>query len=407
MIETVERFVAKMLTGIGRYWLWIVSGLVVFHAALLLWKRKRRPTTTSVERFPRLSAIDRIMARQKRPIYENSLALDTFCERFRLFAASELHLYYDLKLIRLFVAGLAASRLTIMQGISGTGKTSLAYAFGKFIRNDTVIIPVQPSWRDRSDMLGYYNEFSRRFTESDLLVKMYEAGYSKDVYIAVLDEMNIARIEYYFAEFLSVLELPSPDEWKIGIISDHRPHDPAHIEGGRIRLPVNMWYVGTANNDDSTFAVSDKVYDRAMVIDINGKAKPFEAPRATPVHVTAEYLLSLFEKAQADAPLSTHSLRRIDELDQYLIEHLHITFGNRISHQLRLFVPAYVACGGEEWEAIDYVLCKKVLRKLEGLGISALRMELDAFSEFLIQTFGDGRMPECQAYTHRLKQMNQ
>ena len=84
-------------------------------------------------------------------------------------------------MIRCFIASFAASRLIIMQGISGTGKTSLAYAFGKFVQNDACIIPVQPSWRERSDLLGYFNEFTKRFNETELLEKIYEAQYNRDI----------------------------------------------------------------------------------------------------------------------------------------------------------------------------------------------------------------------------------
>ena len=109
-------------------------------------------------------------------------------------------------------------------------------------------------------LIGYYNEFTKRFNETLLLEKMYEANYSRDMYITVLDEMNIARVEYYFAEFLSLLELPDPEERYLTVVSDTWESDPAQLKSGRIKLPVNMWFIGTANNDDSTFAISDKVY---------------------------------------------------------------------------------------------------------------------------------------------------
>jgi radical SAM superfamily enzyme len=92
--------------------------------------------------------------------------------------------------------------LIILQGISGTGKTSLAYAFGKMIKNEATIASVQPSWRDSSELFGYFNEFTKRFNETEVLAKMYEASYKDDVFITVLDEMNISRVEYYFAEML-------------------------------------------------------------------------------------------------------------------------------------------------------------------------------------------------------------
>ena len=180
-------------------------------------------------------------------------------------------LYYNINLIRLFIASFASNRLIILQGISGTGKTSLAYAFGNFVKNDAVIAPVQPSWRDSSELFGYFNEFTKRFNETEVLTKMYEARYKDNIYITLLDEMNISRVEYYFAEMLSILELPSAEEWIIDLVPNAWESDPKLVENGRLKIPTNMWYIGTINNDDSTFMITDKVYDRAMPINIDEK----------------------------------------------------------------------------------------------------------------------------------------
>ena len=154
------------------------------------------------ERFYMLCEIDKKKDMFGHAKYDKGISLESFCEDFRNFAASKLKLYYDIKDIRRFVAGMAVSKIVILQGMSGTGKTSLAHAFGAFTDNPSTVIPVQPMWKERTDLIGYYNEFTRRFNETLLLTKMYEANYSKDVYVTVLDEMNIARVEYYFAEML-------------------------------------------------------------------------------------------------------------------------------------------------------------------------------------------------------------
>ena len=152
--------------------------------------------------------------------YDSTVTLRGFCEDFRNYAASELGLYYSMDDIRRFVAGMAVSKILILQGMSGTGKTSLAHAFGEFVDNRSTVIPVQPMWKERTDLIGYYNEFTKRFNETVLLEKMYEANLSQDIYVTVLDEMNIARVEYYFAEFLSLLELPNPEERYLTVVSD-------------------------------------------------------------------------------------------------------------------------------------------------------------------------------------------
>ena len=361
--------------------------------------------TQTRQRFFRLSEVDSRMKNAPEPAWQNQVSLEQICVQFRDYAASELHLYYPLDLIRCFIASFAATRLIILQGISGTGKTSLAYAFGKFVENPSTLIPVQPSWRDRSDLLGYFNEFTKRFNETELLTKIYEAQYSDRIYLSVLDEMNIARVEYYFAEFLSILELPSPEEWVIQIVPDQWKLDPALLKGGRLHLPVNMWYAGTANNDDSTFAISDKVYDRAMVLDIDSKTTPFEAPRTSSLCLSSTRFRQLLEESRQKYHLSTENLEKIAQLDDYLAKNLRVAFGNRIMNQFHLFVPAYMACGGAEIDGIDFLICKKVLRKLEAQNPTFIRAEIDGLCERLDQLFGRDVMKHCLEYLRRMQRM--
>ena len=210
-------------------------------------------------RFPRLTLLDEEYKDYKIKKYDNNFTLEELIDDFRCFSASELHLYYDNAILRPFFAGLASSKLIILQGISGTGKTSLAYAWGKFVNNDSCVASVEPSWRDKSDFLGYFNEFTKKFNETRALTEIYTAGFDDNVHTIILDEMNLARVEYYFADLLSILEMPSRSEWLVDIVSSPWPNDPKKLEKGKLRLPGNLWYIGTINNDDSTFMVTDKV----------------------------------------------------------------------------------------------------------------------------------------------------
>ena len=350
-----------------------------------------------------LSEIDRNSEKYRRMIYEKGVTLESFCQDFRNYAANKLKLYYDIEDIRRFIAGLAVSKLVILQGMSGTGKTSLAHAFGSFTDNSSTVIPVQPMWKERTDLIGYYNEFTKRFNETLLLEKMYEANYSEDMYITVLDEMNIARVEYYFAEFLSLLELPNPDERYLDVVSDKWENDPRQFEGGRIKLPENMWFIGTANNDDSTFAISDKVYDRAMILNLDTKCERFSAPFTEKKPISAEQFNALAEKAVKEYGVSKRNAQRLEEFDRYLIDHFHITFGNRIMKQIRTYIPVYVACGGAELTALDDILSKKVIRKLETQNPIYLRNSAEELLAFIDELFGADKMPLCKEYIHRLQ----
>ena len=354
-------------------------------------------------RFCKLCNLDEIRISLQRTSYDEHITLRQFCENFRNYAASRLKLYYDIDDIRRFVAGMAVSKILILQGMSGTGKTSLAHAFGDFIDNTSTVIPVQPMWKERTDLIGYYNEFTKRFNETLLLEKMYEANYSKDMYVTVMDEMNIARVEYYFAEFLSLLELPNEDERLLTVVSDVWDDDPAQLINGNVKLPPNMWFVGTANNDDSTFAISDKVYDRAMIMNLDMKAEPFIAPKTQKTVISAEQFNKLTTEAMKEYEITSRNMKRIEELDKYLIKHFQITFGNRIMKQIKCYIPVFVACGGDELSAIDDILAKKVLRKLEMQNPIYIKNEADGLCAFLDNLFGQDRMVICKAFMARLQ----
>ena len=364
---------------------------------------KTAPETDSAGRFCMLSRIDESRNRYGHRMYDKGVTLEKFCEDFRNYAAYQLKLYYDIDDIRRFVAGMAVSKILILQGMSGTGKTSLAHAFGEFVDNRATVIPVQPMWKERTDLIGYYNEFTKRFNETLLLEKMYEANYSGDMYVTVLDEMNIARVEYYFAEFLSLLELPNPEERYLTVVSDTWESDPAQLTDGRIKLPVNMWFIGTANNDDSTFAISDKVYDRAMVLDLDKKSDRFVAPRTAPIRLSAEHFARLSEAATREYAVSSRNRKRLQLLDQYLVDRFHITFGNRIMKQINTYIPVYIACGGDEMVALDDILAKKVIRKLETQNPIYLRNAAEGLIGYLDELFGAEHMTACKDAIRRLQ----
>ena len=361
-------------------------------------------------RFAKLVAVDN-KYKELNAITEmddySQMPLDLLVEKFRMFAASQLGLYYDVKTIRAFFAGLGSSKIIILEGISGTGKTSLPYAMGKFFQNDAKICSVQPSWRDRSELLGYYNEFTKRFNETDFLKAIYEATYRDDVNLVILDEMNLARIEYYFAEFLSIMEMPNVSEWNIEMITNPDVNtDPAHFKDGKLLIPQNVWFVGTANNDDSTFTITDKVYDRAISLFFSNKGIPFDAEFTEPVSMTYQYLDDMLKEALTNYPISNLTLEKFDKLDSFVISKFKIAFGNRILKQITKFVPCYVACGGTEIEGLDFIFSTKILKKFESLNLAFLKTELKELQNELDKLFGKNAFKESKAYIDTLIKMN-
>ena len=356
-------------------------------------------------RFPKLSLVDLKYRDFVPPEYDDAITLEDFAEGYRAYACSQMRLYYTSETVRRYVAGMAASKLLILEGISGTGKTSLPYSFSRYLDNPATIVSVQPSYRDRTEVMGYFNEFSKRFNETEFLRAMYEAGFRPDPSTIVLDEMNLARVEYYFAEILSVLEMPSHDEWVLDLVPTAWAGDPKGLHDGKITVPDSLWFVGTANNDDSTFTITDKVYDRAIPIELNSRADAFECPAHGAVHVTAEHLQYLFQKAKVEHVVSEEMLAKMHKLDQYLQTRFKLAFGNRILKQMYDFIPVYVACGGTELGGMDYIIARKVLKKFESMNVSFVRDEIKGLIEYIEKTFGEGGLPDSVSYLQRIQNL--
>ena len=358
-----------------------------------------------VHRFPKLQLVDEKYANYVEPAFNNDISLEEFADNYRLFAASQMHLYYTPEIIRRFVAGMAASKLLILEGISGTGKTSLPYSFSRYMNNPATIVSVQPSFRDRTELLGYFNEFSKRFNETEFLRALYEANYRQEPTIIVLDEMNLARIEYYFAEMLSVLEMPSKDEWVLDLVPTAWDGDPVKLDAGKIHVTDGTWFIGTANNDDSTFTITDKVYDRAMPIELNERADAFECDLQPACEITTEHLLYLFQKAKVEHPISDVMMENIQKLDKYLLTRFKLSFGNRIMKHMYDFIPVYVACGGTELDAMDYIVARTVLKKFESLNVSFVRDEITGLISYIEKIFGTEGMNDSKEYLRRIQNL--
>ena len=366
-------------------------------------KEVRKKLRNSKDRYQKLTKLDK-----QTPEYVNitstpDLTLENICVKFRNYACKDLKLYYSLDDIRRYIASLGVSKILILQGMSGTGKTSLPVAFGRFIQHSTTVIPVQPMRKERSDLLGYYNEFTGKFNETMILEKLYEANQTDDMTIIVLDELNIARVEYYFSEFLSLLELPQASSRILEVSSTISKDDPKLLKNGKLQLSDNVWFIGTANNDDSTFAISDKVYDRSMILNLDYRCEPFVVKEETaPIKLSSTLFLKMIEDAKEDYSLTIREKRHIKELDKYVTKHFNITFGNRIMRQIEAYVSIYIACGGTEIEALDDILAKKLLRKLESQNPIYVKSHAEELCNKFDEIFGQDNMKVCQEYIRKI-----
>lgn len=285
-------------------------------------------------------------------------------------AEEEAALHFRLEDIQLLIAGLAMSQLHIFQGISGTGKTSLAKAFAKAVGGHCTDIAVQAGWRDRDDLLGHYNAFEKRFYERDCLQGLYRAqtaAYKDRCNIILLDEMNLSRPEQYFAEFLSALEKNDPRERLISLSESRLPNAPALlVEGRRIRVPHNVWFVGTANHDETTNEFADKTYDRAHVMTLPRHEARFKVEPKPKARFSYASLIERFEAAvtqNADEVGELLEELTTGPLTNILQERFDLGWGNRLERQAKRFVPVYMAAGGRKEDALDHLLASRVFRR--------------------------------------------
>ena len=159
------------------------------------------------------------------------------------------------------------SIIAVLAGVSGTGKSELPKLYAAFGGMNFISVPVQPSWDSQESMLGFYNSIDNKFEPEPMLKYLAQCTedekYSPYMSIVLLDEMNLAHVEHYFADFLSKLEtrrgtarnVPSV-EVKLG----------AGVEPYKLALKRTILWTGTMNQDETTKSLSDKVLDRGLVI---------------------------------------------------------------------------------------------------------------------------------------------
>ena len=332
--------------------------------------------------------------------------LSILVDEFQSYLVDVEKLYFSKKVLRTFIAGMSASRLLLLEGLSGTGKSSLPRSFQNFIGGKSTFLQVQATLRDRTDIIGYFSDLTGYYKETELLKSIYESQYTpEEVNMIVLDEMNISRAEYYFADFLSVYEYPS-ELWKIQLMQTSKDMIlPKKIDKGSLQIPTNIWFIGTINIDDSTFTVTDKVYDRAIVINFNAINEPFEATyhkRLEPISYSE--LVEFFEDCQSNPKLclTKEDKHTIYELLAFLDEEFEIKIGNRIFNQIENFVPTFVGLGGSKLDAIDMMISAKIFRKLDLVFIMDMADSLIKLQRFLNANFKKGALPLCEAKINSL-----
>ncbi|MEE4741438.1 AAA family ATPase [Pseudomonas alliivorans] len=355
--------------------------------------------------FPAMSLMDSDREYRASMDLDEVPDLKVFAEQLqhRIARAEEhVELFYPLEDIRVLLGGLAMSQLHVFQGISGTGKTSLAKAFTKAMGGFCTDIAVQAGWRDRDDLLGHYNAFERRFYEKDCLQALYKTQtprWQDTCNVILLDEMNLSRPEQYFAEFLSALEKNNRGERLISLSETALPNAPAMLsEGRKILVPENVWFIGTANHDETTNELADKTYDRAHVMTLPKQDHRFEIKGMEPASYSYRSLRKAFTKARVDHKEEVvELLQRLtgDAFTEQLGSRFALGWGNRFEKQALDFIPVMLACGASSGEALDHLLSTRVMRqgKVTGrynVGVEAVRNLRGALEDFWVEASLDG-----------------
>ena len=294
-----------------------------------------------------------------------------------LYADPKEKLHFRKEDLQLFVGGLAMSQLHIFQGISGTGKTSLATAFAEAVGGVCTIVPVQAGWRDRADLLGHFNAFEKRYYERNTLQALYRArteAHLDQLHIVLLDEMNLSRPEQYFAEFLAAMELSESNRW-INLMESRPAHGaPKMLRDGRdILLPPNLWFIGTANHDETTNAFADKTHDRAFVLELpkQDTLKEQIAKPQSRASWSYESLHRQFNNARdkyKEQMAELQTLINQSSLTTLLSERFKLGWGNRLESQMKRFVPVVLEVGGTKALAVDHLLASRMFRDGKVIG---------------------------------------
>lgn len=298
--------------------------------------------------------------------------------------------YYDLNTIRIFLAGLHMSPISILQGISGTGKTSLPREFAKALLSDSNyvgldtdnqnkapyrICAVQSGWRDNMDLMGYYNSFEHKYKETDFFKALYVANqpkYSNTLFLIILDEMNLSRPEHYFADFLSLLE-QSASERYISLTNTPKEVLPELIVGGKLKIPENVRFIGTANHDETTLEFAPKTYDRSNLMEMpkNHPDKKNFKKSEEEFNVRYDWLNKKFEEAEKKHNNSFskfHTFINSDEMKVLLMDK-GIGVGNRLEYQAEKFIGVFVESGSDKAKdiavAADHLITSRLFRTLK------------------------------------------
>lgn len=301
---------------------------------------------------------------------------------------------YDAGLIENFYLSLRSKPFVILAGTSGTGKTRLVRLFAEAIGAAYEQVAVRPDWSDSTDLFGHV-DLNGRFVPGKILEFLSEAQQNPEIsFMLCLDEMNLARVEYYLSDFLSVIETR---EWMNGkIVADplvsekeFGVDDGAREKFGEIRFPENLYIVGTVNMDETTFPFSRKVLDRANTIEFDYvdlvPVWPDDAGEVGAVMQENGFLRSRYLKladcAAEDREYVSAVCAELEKVNKVLARaNAHV--GYRVRDEIVFYLLNNREAGLlAENAAMDNEILQKILPRIQGSSASVKSMLCDLFKE--------------------------
>lgn len=315
---------------------------------------------------------------------------------------------YPPGLIENFYLSLKTKPFVILAGVSGTGKTKLIKLFAEAVGATTdngqfTLIPVRPDWSDPSDLIGY-SDLSGKFRPGQVTKVLLKASRNQSrPYFICLDEMNLARVEHYFSDMLSILET---QKWQDeSIVTDPIIQEDSLMQSedqqtyGNLSIPENVYFIGTVNMDETTHPFSKKVLDRANTIEFNvislaqfpGVESEMELSSApTPNQFLRGDYLQLVDAFNSDTEAqikrTTNSLVKINNI----LEETHAQVGFRIRDAVCFYMVYNQRFGFcSEKEAFDRQLLQKILPRIQGSSVSVKRVLLNLLKECVNTRFSE------------------
>ncbi|MEO2601230.1 McrB family protein [Clostridium butyricum] len=352
---------------------------------------------------------------------------------------------YDKSLIKNLYTSLKTKPFVILSGISGTGKSKIVELFAKALGATTEnkrfkLLPVKPDWSDSTDLLGFRN-IEGKFTCGEITEIAYRAMMNPEVpYFVCLDEMNLARVEYYFSDILSIMETRRCNEdgeiiTNVLLSETQIGRDAASISTyGDVYIPQNLYIIGTVNMDETTFPFSKKVLDRANTIEFNkvDLSYSFDDEEDTTEYQNDNdkcrvyhnnFLKSEFLKIKDCKENKEIALKTIDRLIgiNKILEKYDNHFGYRIRDEIVFYMIYAMKYDLRTFdEAFDLCMVQKILPKIGGSSSDTLEMlasifehindykiqnkeymeesELDKMSKDVFPTSWENNNDECEVF---------